>query len=220
MNEGLARLHLIDVAAAGLSDYGKPGRLFSSRQYQRWTDPRSSETARLEDMERLIAWLADEFPGHGRVALVHGDWRIDNMIFERVLRRACSAVLDWELSTLGRPFADLAYMACNGGSSGTAFHHRPGGEQPSDRPDTVAAYCDKMAFESIPVNLLVALSSSAASRSTRASTSAGSTATRRIRSSPAIGRVGAARWPISPGNIERPRARPCSPACSPRVAVL
>ena len=62
MNEGLARLHSIDVAAAGLSDYGKPGSYFG-RQYQRWTDQyRASETAKIEDMERLIAWLADKVP--------------------------------------------------------------------------------------------------------------------------------------------------------------
>ena len=110
MNEGLARLHSIDVAAAGLSDYGKPGGYFS-RQYQRWTDQyRASETARIEDMERLIAWLADRVPADdGRVALVHGDWRIDNMIFDSNSPRLL-AVLDWELSTLGHPLADLAYQ--------------------------------------------------------------------------------------------------------------
>ena len=95
MNEGLARLHSIDVAAAGLSDYGKPGSYFA-RQYQRWTDQyRASETARIEDMERLIAWLADNAPADdGRVALAHGDWRIDNMIFDfEVAAPACGARL-------------------------------------------------------------------------------------------------------------------------------
>ena len=115
MNEGLARLHAIDVAAAGLSDYGKPGSYFD-RQYQRWTDQyRASETAKIEDMERLIAWLADKVPADdGRVALVHGDWRIDNMIFDSNSPRLLG-VLDWELSTLGHPFADLAYQCSNGG---------------------------------------------------------------------------------------------------------
>ena len=126
MNEGLARLHSIDVAAAGLSDYGKPGSYFG-RQYQRWTDQyRASETAKIEDMERLTAWLADRVPtDDGRVALVHGDWRIDNMIFELQLaasargprlgavdprpsvRRSCLpvhavAASEWPLSRLGR----------------------------------------------------------------------------------------------------------------------
>ena len=110
MNEGLAQLHSIVAAAAGLADYGKPGSYFA-RQYQRWTDQyRASETARIEDMERLIAWLADKVPpDDGHVALVHGDWRIDNMIFEASSPRLL-AVLDWELSTLGHPFADLAYQ--------------------------------------------------------------------------------------------------------------
>jgi aminoglycoside phosphotransferase (APT) family kinase protein len=109
MNQGLARLHSIDVAAAGLADYGKPGSYFALK-YQRWTDQyRASETARIDDMERLIAWLADNAPADdGRVALVHGDWRIDNMIFDLNSPRLL-AVLDWELSTLGHPLADLGY---------------------------------------------------------------------------------------------------------------
>ena len=110
MNEGLAKLHSIDVAAAGLSDYGKPGSYFA-RQLTRWTEQyRASETAKIDDMEVLIAWLADHVPADdGRVALVHGDWRIDNMIFDARAPRLV-AVLDWELSTLGHPFADLAYQ--------------------------------------------------------------------------------------------------------------
>ena len=137
MNEGLARLHLIDVAAAGLSDYGKPGSYFV-RQYQRWTDQyRSSETARMEDMERLIAWLADKVPADdGRVALVHGDWRIDNMIFDAYSPRLL-AVLDWELSTLGHPFADLAYQCMQwrlpAGKVSRIGRRRPGGERHPDR---------------------------------------------------------------------------------------
>ncbi len=110
MNEGLARLHAVDVAATGLSDFGKPGSYFS-RQLQRWTEQyRASETDRIEDMERLIAWLGPHVPpDDGRVALVHGDWRIDNMIFDARSPRLL-AVLDWELSTLGHPFSDLAYQ--------------------------------------------------------------------------------------------------------------
>ncbi len=110
MNDGLASLHAIDVAAAGLSDFGKPGNYFA-RQLQRWTEQyRASETGRIEDMERLIGWLvAAAPPDDGRVALVHGDWRIDNMIFDAHAPKLL-AVLDWELSTLGHPFADLAYQ--------------------------------------------------------------------------------------------------------------
>ena len=110
MNEGLASLHAIDVAAVGLADFGKPGSYFA-RQLQRWTDQyRASETERFDDMERLLAWLGPHVPpDDGRVALVHGDWRIDNMIFDAHAPRLL-AVLDWELSTIGHPFADLAYQ--------------------------------------------------------------------------------------------------------------
>ena len=110
MNEGLVRLHAIDVAAVGLTDFGKPGSYFA-RQLQRWTDQyRASETERVGAMERLLAWLGPHVPADdGRVALVHGDWRIDNMIFDAHAPRLL-AVLDWELSTIGHPFADLAYQ--------------------------------------------------------------------------------------------------------------
>jgi aminoglycoside phosphotransferase (APT) family kinase protein len=110
MNAALARLHAIDVAAAGLADYGKPGAYFA-RQLQRWSEQyRASETGGNADMDRLIAWLGQNAPADdGRVALVHGDWRIDNMIFDASSARL-AAVLDWELSTLGHPFADLAYQ--------------------------------------------------------------------------------------------------------------
>ena len=145
MNEGLAKLHTIDVAAAGLSDYGKPGSYYA-RQYQRWTDQyRASETAKIEDMERLIAWLADKVPpDDGRVALVHGDWRIDNMIFDARSPRLL-AVLDWELSTLGHPFADLAYQCMQwrlpARQISRTRRRRPRGERHSDRSRICRAYC-------------------------------------------------------------------------------
>jgi len=154
MNEGLARLHSIDVAAAGLSDYGKPGGYFS-RQYQRWTDQyRASETGRIEDMERLIAWLADRVPADdGRVALVHGDWRIDNMIFDSSAPRLL-AVLDWELSTLGHPHADLAYQCMQWRLPNVRYRGLGGVDRAANGIPTedeyVAAYCKRMGLESIP----------------------------------------------------------------------
>jgi aminoglycoside phosphotransferase (APT) family kinase protein len=110
MNDSLVRLHAVDIGAAGLGDFGKPGNYFG-RQWQRWTEQyRASETSEIADMNRLIDWLgANMFPDDGRVALVHGDYRIDNMIFDNRSPRLL-AVLDWELSTLGHPFADLAYQ--------------------------------------------------------------------------------------------------------------
>jgi len=154
MNEGLAKLHTIDVAAAGLSDYGKPGSYYA-RQYQRWTDQyRASETARIEDMERLIAWLADKVPADdGRVALVHGDWRIDNMIFDQTSPRLL-AVLDWELSTLGHPFADLAYQCMQwrlpaGRYRGLGGVDRAANGIPTEA-EYVGAYCKRMGLKNIP----------------------------------------------------------------------
>lgn len=110
MSQGLADLHKIDVVAIGLSDYGKPGNYFA-RQLQRWSEQyRASETGTIADMDRLMTWLAGHVPADdGRVALVHGDWRLDNMIFDS-REPKLKAVLDWELSTLGHPFADLAYQ--------------------------------------------------------------------------------------------------------------
>lgn len=110
MNATLAALHGVDVDAVGLSDFGRPGNYFE-RQLSRWTGQyRASETAAVADMDDLIAWLeANMPPDDGVVSLVHGDYRLDNMIFDR-RRPAVRAVLDWELSTLGHPFADIAYQ--------------------------------------------------------------------------------------------------------------
>jgi aminoglycoside phosphotransferase (APT) family kinase protein len=106
----LAELHKLDIDALDLGDYGKPGNYFQ-RQYDRWTSQyRASEMGRIEAMEILVAWLADNIPDEdGRVALVHGDYRLDNMIFDHDEPRI-KAILDWELSTLGHPFADVGYL--------------------------------------------------------------------------------------------------------------
>ena len=108
LNRVLAALHEVDVAAVGLSDYGPPGH-YLERQVGRWSKQyRASETQDLPDMNRLMQRLVDEMPeDDGQRTLVHGDYRIDNMIFEADGTR-CLAVLDWELSTIGHPFADLA----------------------------------------------------------------------------------------------------------------
>ena len=106
----LIALTEVDVAATGLTDYGKPGNYFS-RQVARWTEQyRAAETERLDAMEALIGWLpAAVPPDDGRVALVHGDFRIDNLIWQADAPRV-AAIVDWELSTLGHPHADLAYF--------------------------------------------------------------------------------------------------------------
>ncbi len=110
MNRVLAALHSVGINAVGLSDFGKPGSYFE-RQIGRWAKQyRASETEKLEDMDWLIDWLEKHDAGDdGQVALVHGDYRIDNMIFSHGGADVL-AVLDWELSTLGHPLADLAYQ--------------------------------------------------------------------------------------------------------------
>lgn len=110
MNRVLAALHEVDVEAAGLADFGKPGSYFE-RQVHRWTQQyRASETRVIESMNRLIDWLPANMPeDDGQVSLIHGDYRLDNLIFDPKAPVA-AAVLDWELSTLGHPYADLAYQ--------------------------------------------------------------------------------------------------------------
>jgi aminoglycoside phosphotransferase (APT) family kinase protein len=108
MSRVLAAIHEVDIAAAGLLDFGAPGNYYT-RQLGRWTKQyRASETEPLADMEALILWLEGAMPvDDGQRTLVHGDYRIDNLLFATE-GASCVAVLDWELSTLGHPYADLA----------------------------------------------------------------------------------------------------------------
>lgn len=109
-NRVLAAIHTLDIDAVGLSDFGKAGNYYE-RQVSRWTKQyRASSTRRIEAMEKLIAWLPEHIPADdGRVALIHGDYRLDNLLFAPDTLDAV-AVVDWELSTLGHPIADLAYL--------------------------------------------------------------------------------------------------------------
>lgn len=108
-NAALAQLHAIDYAAAGLADYGKPGNYFE-RQIGRWTKQyKAAETHEIKAMDALIAWLPEHAPAQERTSVVHGDYRLDNMIFHPTEPRVI-AVLDWELSTLGDPLADFTYQ--------------------------------------------------------------------------------------------------------------
>jgi aminoglycoside phosphotransferase (APT) family kinase protein len=106
----LAALHRVDYAAVGLGDYGKVGG-FIERQVQRWSKQyEASRTGSVPSMDALMAWLAKNVPARDETTLVHGDYRIDNMIFapEGQTPKAL-AIIDWELSTLGHPVSDLAY---------------------------------------------------------------------------------------------------------------
>ena len=106
----LAALHSLDPTSIGLADFGRPGSYFA-RQIKRWTDQyRASETASIDAMESLMQWLVQQTPDDdGQSTLIHGDYRLDNLIMTHDKVRI-QAVIDWELSTLGHPFADLAYF--------------------------------------------------------------------------------------------------------------
>ncbi|PHP66450.1 phosphotransferase family protein [Zhengella mangrovi] len=155
MNKTLAALHSVDVEAVGLGDFGKPGSYFE-RQLSRWTKQyRASETETLPDMDALIAWLeANSPPDDGTVSLVHGDYRLDNMIFARN-RADVIAVLDWELSTLGHPYADLAYQCMqwrlphDSGFKGLGGVDRRAIGLPTEK-DYVARYCERRGISGIP----------------------------------------------------------------------
>ena len=154
MNATLAALHDVDIEAVGLSDFGKPGSYFE-RQLTRWTSQyRASETERVEAMERLIDWLEkNQPPDDGIVGLVHGDYRLDNMMFAKGEPRVI-AVLDWELSTLGHPYADLAYQCMqwrlphSSGFRGLGGLDRAELGIPSEG-DYVAAYCRRRGIDAI-----------------------------------------------------------------------
>ena len=108
MNCVIARLHQTDFAAIGLSEYGKAGNYFQ-RQIGRWTKQyRASETEKIDAMDNLIDWLPQHIPPGEETTIVHGDYRLDNLIFHPHEPRVL-AILDWELSTLGHPLADFAY---------------------------------------------------------------------------------------------------------------
>jgi aminoglycoside phosphotransferase (APT) family kinase protein len=108
MNRVISQLHTVDYKAIGLESYGKPGNYFG-RQIDRWTRQyKASETEKIEAMDQLIEWLPRNIPPGDETSIVHGDYRLDNMIFHPTEPRVL-AVLDWELSTLGHPLADFSY---------------------------------------------------------------------------------------------------------------
>lgn len=154
MNRVLAAVHMVDIKAVGLSDYGPEGNYYE-RQIARWTKQyRASETKVLPQMDALIAWLTNNAPqDDGRRTLVHGDFRIDNMLFAPDAPRIV-ALLDWELSTIGHPFADLAsvimqwQMPPGHEGRGLAGVDRKSLGIPSDEA-FIAAYCARMGLAGI-----------------------------------------------------------------------
>lgn len=154
MNAAIAALHKVDYRAAGLEDFGRPGNYFQ-RQIERWSKQylADAEAGRDENLDRLIEWLPRHVPAGDETTLVHGDFRIDNMIFHPTEPRIL-AVLDWELSTLGHPLADFAnhlmmydmppQIVAGIGGIDSASHGLP------TRDAYIADYCRRVGRDAIP----------------------------------------------------------------------
>ncbi len=149
----LAAIHSVDLDATGLSDYGRPDA-YVARQVNRWTKQYvASQTSDIAQMNQLMEWLPANIPDDEATSLVHGDYRLDNLIFHPAEPRAL-AVIDWELSTLGHPLSDLAYTCMLydvtlpkiGGLAGVDF-------EASGIPSEdafVARYCELVGRDGVP----------------------------------------------------------------------
>ena len=157
MNRVMAAIHSVDLDEIGLTDYGRPGNYFQ-RQFDRWSSQyHASELTPIAEMDELIKWLSKNIPDDdGKVSLVHGDYRLDNLMFSKDNHRVI-AVLDWELSTLGHPYADLAYQCMGmrlpaadkqGRSSGLLGMDPAALGIPSEQ-DYVARYCERRGIDEI-----------------------------------------------------------------------
>ncbi len=159
MNRVIAALHSVDPVAAGLGDYGRPGNYFE-RQIARWSKQyQASMTEAIVEMDRLIEWLPAHLPAGARdsgwTSIAHGDFRLDNLVFDKAAPRVI-AVLDWELSTLGHPLADFSYHCM-------AWHIPPGVFRgiggldlaalgiPNER-SYVQRYCERVAPRGAPLD--------------------------------------------------------------------
>ena len=153
MVDTLAALHGVDHHAAGLAGYGRPGNYFG-RQVARWTRQyQAAETEHIPAVERLIEWLPRTVPDQTGVSVVHGDYRIDNLIFAPGAPHV-AAVLDWELSTIGDPLADLSYFLMSwvtppAGHSGVMGATGPENGTPT-MAETVGRYCAATGREDLP----------------------------------------------------------------------
>ena len=154
MNSAIAALHQVNYTGAGLADFGKPGNYFA-RQISRWSRQYldDTEAGRDPDMDALVEWLPAHIPAGDETAIVHGDFRCDNMIFHPTEPRIL-AVLDWELSTLGHPLADFAYHAMMYRMPPSIVAGLEGADLaalniPSEA-DYLAAYCRRTGRDGIP----------------------------------------------------------------------
>ena len=147
----LAALHNVDINAVGLSEFGRQGG-YVGRQIKRWSQQyRSSQTEDIAEMEKVMAWLPEHIPADDETTLVHGDFRLDNMLFDRQQPKVL-ALLDWELATLGHPLSDLAYTCMNyrvempSGYLGAVA----GKDGIPTEEELVAEYCQHSGREKIP----------------------------------------------------------------------
>ena len=152
MNDVLARMHRVDIEKIGLCDYGRPGNYFE-RQISRFVQQyRAAQTDQIPEMEELIAWMPNHIPVEHSISIAHGDYRLENTVFHPTEPRML-AVLDWELSTIGHPLADLAYNCLGyhvinprqGGLVGVD-HVQTG--IPSEK-DYIASYCARVGRDPI-----------------------------------------------------------------------
>jgi aminoglycoside phosphotransferase (APT) family kinase protein len=153
MNVVIARLHKLDYVALGLADFGRPGNYFM-RQIDRWTKQyRASQTETIEAMDRLIEWLPRNVPPDEETAIVHGDYRLDNMIFHPTEPRIL-AVLDWELSTLGNPLGDFSYHMMTWELGPEAYRGLAGKDLAAlgipSKEEYRARYCQRTGRDGIP----------------------------------------------------------------------
>ncbi len=152
MNDVIARLHMLDYKALGLEDFGKPGNYFA-RQIGRWSKQyRASETEKIEAADRLMEWLPENIPPGDETSIVHGDFRLDNLIFHPREPRIL-AILDWELSTLGHPLGDFSYHCLSWHIPSGVFRGIGGLDLaalniPSES-EYIAAYCRRTGREGI-----------------------------------------------------------------------
>ncbi|MBI1238875.1 MAG: phosphotransferase [Alphaproteobacteria bacterium] len=150
MNATLARLHMLDYQKIGLTEFGRPGNYFA-RQISRWSKQYvASVTETIEAMDKLMAWLPEHIPADDSVSIVHGDYRLDNMILHPYEPRVL-AVLDWEISTIGHPLADFTYHLMqwrmppggSGGGTGSLMEADLSALGIPSEQDYIALYCER-----------------------------------------------------------------------------
>ncbi len=157
MNDTIARLHTIDYQAAGLADFGRPAG-YIARQIKRWSQQYlASQTSDIAEMDRLMAWLPGAAPPDAGASIVHGDFRLDNMILDPVAPKVL-AVLDWELATIGDPVGDFTYHLMqwimprnrDGAGTGTLVDFDLEALGIPTLEQYIARYCDRTGRAGIP----------------------------------------------------------------------